>query len=132
MFTLVADDFGVQYTDDLHAQHLIKCLEENYELTKNWQGDKYCGLDLEWDYDGRKARISMKGYIEKVLQRFKHTTPKNPQDSPHKHTEPAYGQKVQYAKEERTEELLTPEDIKGIQKIIGALLYYTRGWTLPS
>ena len=132
MFTLVVDDFGVQYTDDLYAQHLIKWLEEDYELTKNWHGDKYCGLDLEWDYSGRKARISMKGYIEKVLQRFKHTTPKNSQDSPRKHTEPAYGQKVQYSKEESTEELLTPADIKGIQKIIGALLYCGRGWTLPS
>ena len=29
MFTLVVDDFGVQYTEDIHAQHLIKCIEEN-------------------------------------------------------------------------------------------------------
>ena len=86
MFTLVVDDFGVQYTGDQHAQHLIQSLEENYELSKNFEGDKYCGLDLEWDYEGRKARISMKQYIEKVLQCFKHSEPSTRQDSPHKHT----------------------------------------------
>ena len=112
MFTLVVDDFGVQYTGDQHAQHLIKSLEENYELSKKISGDKYCGLDIEWDYKNRKARISMKNYIAKVLQRFKHFEPSPSQHSPHKHTEPAYGQKVQYAKNESNEELLTPKDSK--------------------
>ena len=47
MFTLLVDDFVVQYTGDQHAQHLIQSLEENYELSKNFAGDKYCGLDFE-------------------------------------------------------------------------------------
>ena len=77
MFTLVVDDFGVQYTGCQHAKHLITSLEEHYELTKIWQGTKYCGLDLEWDYEARKVRISMKGYIEKNAAAFQTLNAKN-------------------------------------------------------
>jgi hypothetical protein len=36
--TLVADDFGVQYMDKYHAQHLIDALETNYTVSKDWTG----------------------------------------------------------------------------------------------
>ena len=53
-FSLVVDDFGVKYVGDEHAQHLISVLRENYEITEDWAGKKYLGLDLEWDYKNAK------------------------------------------------------------------------------
>ena len=35
-FTLVVKDFGVKYVGKEHADHLIKCIKENYDVTENW------------------------------------------------------------------------------------------------
>jgi hypothetical protein len=35
-FTLVVDDFGVQYVGKEHAQHLIDELEADYRVYKDW------------------------------------------------------------------------------------------------
>ena len=32
-FTLVVDDFGIKFTDDTHANHLIQTLKKEYEIT---------------------------------------------------------------------------------------------------
>lgn len=29
------------------AQHLITALQENYEITINWEGQFFCGLNIE-------------------------------------------------------------------------------------
>jgi hypothetical protein len=34
-FTLVVNDFGVKYVGREHANHLIKCIKEKYELTED-------------------------------------------------------------------------------------------------
>ena len=39
-FTLVVDDFGVNYVGKEHADHLVGLLKENYEISKDW-GGKY-------------------------------------------------------------------------------------------
>ena len=77
--------------------HLLKSLEKNYEITTDWEGTKFSGVDLAWNYHAQHAdrtcRISMKGYIEKVLLKYDHPFPKKPQLSPHKHPEISYGTK---------------------------------------
>jgi hypothetical protein len=40
-FTLVVDNFGVKYVGREHVDHLIKCIKEKYELTKNWSRNLY-------------------------------------------------------------------------------------------
>jgi hypothetical protein len=40
-FTLVVDNFGVKYVGKEHADHLIKYIKTQYELTKDWMGDLY-------------------------------------------------------------------------------------------
>ena len=35
-FTLVVDDFGLKYVGKEHADHLIKCIQENYDITEYW------------------------------------------------------------------------------------------------
>ena len=37
-FTLIVDDFGVKYVGKEHANHLIRVLEEIYEIEKDWKG----------------------------------------------------------------------------------------------
>jgi hypothetical protein len=44
-FTLVVDNFGVKYVGKEHADHLIQCIKETYELTEDWTGDLYCGIN---------------------------------------------------------------------------------------
>ena len=58
-FTLVVDDFGVKYVGEEHALHLLSVLREHYEVEVDWEGTKYCGIDLAWDYDKREAHLYM-------------------------------------------------------------------------
>jgi hypothetical protein len=50
-FTLVVDDFGLQYVGKEHAQHLIDALETDYIVSKDWTSGLYCGITLKWDYE---------------------------------------------------------------------------------
>ena len=49
-FTLVVDDFGVKYVGKEHALHLKAALEDNYKVTTGWDGKRYIGITLDWDY----------------------------------------------------------------------------------
>jgi hypothetical protein len=95
-FTLVVDDFGVKYTSKVDAQHLIDALQENYQITIDWNGTKYIGVMLNWDYVRCKVHLTMPKYIAKVLERFQHPKPKQPQNSPHPCAITIYGAKTQY------------------------------------
>jgi hypothetical protein len=75
-FTLVVDDFGVKYISKEDVDHLIVSLQSNYTLTKDWTGNLYCGISLQWDYINRTVNISMPGYIRKKLQEYGHIIPK--------------------------------------------------------
>ena len=76
-FTLVVDDFGVKYVGEEHAHHLIDSIRsKGYNLEVDWDGKRYCGITLDWDYETRTLTISMPGYVQKMLVRFKHDVPK--------------------------------------------------------
>jgi hypothetical protein len=68
----------------------------------------------------------MPGYVEKALACFGHTIPSEPQHQPHKHTIPSYGATIQYAKADDSSRLLSKEEKKYIQQVIGTFLYYGR------
>ena len=105
-FTLVVDDFAVKYTDRKHAEHLMNSLKENYSVSEDWAGTKYCGIQLDWDYDQRTCDLSMPGYIDRAIQRFQHPSPARPQHAPHEWQKPNYGAKTQYAQTEDTSDPL--------------------------
>jgi hypothetical protein len=71
-FSLVADNFGIKYVGKEHADHLIKCLNKKYNLTKDWAGDLYCSISLRWDYAAWMHDIFMPGCIKKQLLKYKH------------------------------------------------------------
>ena len=123
-FTLVVDDFGVKYIGKEHDLHLLQVLKQDYEIEEDWEGTRYLGMTIDWDYKKREVHLSMPGYVEKALARFGHLQPKYPQHQPHKHTIPTYGATIQYAKAEDTTNLLSKDKKKYIQQVIGTFLYY--------
>ena len=125
-FTLVVDDFGVKYVGKEHADHLISVLQQDYTIDIDWEGTRYIGLTLDWDYEKRKVHLSMPGYILKALVRFAHEAPNKPQNQPHPHTERKFGATIQYAKAPDESARLPPEGKTFIQQVLGVLLYYGR------
>ena len=50
-FTLIVDDFGVEYVGEEHAQHLISSLQKYYPIDIDWTGTRYCVIDMKWNYN---------------------------------------------------------------------------------
>ena len=74
-FTLIVDDFGVKYVGKEHADHSIKCIKENYDITEDWEGKRYLRLTFDWNYDTCSVHLSMTNYIPNALKRFKREKP---------------------------------------------------------
>ena len=71
----------------------------------------------------------MPKYVARALHKFKQALQKfhsdnKPEYSPHKHVEPNYDQKVQYAELTNDTPPLDSVDINLIQKFVGTFLYY--------
>jgi hypothetical protein len=120
------DDFGIEYCERRHADHLLAALQQDYTVTTDWAGTKFAGIDLTWNYKIRMCRLSMNGYIAVLLLKYNHTPPRKPQHSPHKHRDITYGAKTQLTPEEDTSPPLDAAGVKRIQGIVGSLLYYAR------
>ena len=122
--------FGIEYDGKQHVPHLLKILEQNYEITTDWEGEKFAGIDLALYYNDKHAnrtyRISMNGYIEKVLLKYVQSRPSKAQLSPYKHREVIYGAKDQLTHEDEKSPPLDNQGKKRIQSIVSAFLYYGR------
>jgi hypothetical protein len=117
------DNFAVKYVGKQHEAHLRDALLRSYELTTDWEGKIYSGMNLKWDYKNRTCDISMPGYIANVLSKLQHNTPKHPQHTPSRYVMPVYGAKTQYTTQDETPPL-TPKQCLNIQKVTGSVLYY--------
>ena len=73
-FCLVVDDFGVEYVGKQHAVHLATIFK-NHNITEDWEGNKYAGIDLKWDYDKRTCRATIDGYILDLRKEIQHIQP---------------------------------------------------------
>ena len=125
-FALCVDDFGVKYVGIKHAQHLLQTLNEHYETSQDWKGERYLGLTIKWDYTLRQVQLSMPGYCKKAGYRFHHPVPIKPQHQPYPHTVRTYGAKQQFVDSEDTSALLSKSDKTYVQEVIGVFLYYAR------
>jgi hypothetical protein len=125
-FSLIVDDFGVEYVGIEHFNFLLDILKKYHGVQFNMAGNKLAGIAITWDYPNRRCRISMPGYIDNLLIKFKHPWPSKPRLSPHACLPIAYGAMTQFAPDNDASALL-PEDRKQrIQEIVGSLLYYAR------
>ena len=125
-FTLVVDDFGVKYTRKEDAEDLLAILRSEYEVSDDWEGKRYIGLTLDWDYAKRKVHLSMPGFVGEACKEFKHPRPKRKQDSPYPWSPPKYGAKQQYAKQDSNEPILGKDEIKYIQRVVGKFNFFAR------
>ena len=71
-FTLIVDGVGAKYMRKEHTDHLISALKEIYVVDEDWHGKKYCGISLDWDYDKKKANLSIPGYYSKARTLSRH------------------------------------------------------------
>ena len=109
-----------------HAEHLATILKKNHNITEDWEGKKYSGINLKWGYDKRTCRANIYGYILDLRNKHQHIQPKKPQYTPHKNRPIYYGATHQLVQPTDTSPPLNEKGIKGIQGIVGALLLVVR------
>ena len=110
-FCLCVDDFRIKFQNKDDANHLIQTLQKFYKINIDWTGEHYCGLTLKWDYQKQFVDISMPGYIEKLLKRLAHPSPKRPVHAPHAWNAPVYGKHIQTSIQDDTSTLLPANEI---------------------
>ena len=123
---LIVDDFCVEYVRRKHAENLASVLKKYHEISEDWEGKSFSGIDLIWDYaqkhSARTCRMSMTRYIAKLLFNVGHKLPVKKQISPHRCREITYVIKVQQAPEEYSSTALYEKGVIQVQQIIGSLL----------
>ena len=97
LFCLIVDDLGIEYVGKRHADHLCNILLEHYELTQDWSGSRFSGIDLTWNYTNRTCRLYIKHYIKNLLLKWDPTIPSKPQHAPFPHATINYGANQQFA-----------------------------------
>ncbi len=108
--------------DDI--DYLIASTKKTYTLTKDWTGNLYCGICLDWEYTNRMVDISMPGYIKKILQQYSHIASKWVQNCPYTPVPKQFGSKAQAPLPPDLLFKLDKVGIKKVQKIVGSILYY--------
>jgi hypothetical protein len=125
-FSLVVDNFGVQYIGREHAEHLMAVIKKKYNISSDWNGTSYCGLTLEWDYKNRTVDLSMHGYIKAALHKYQYPAPARPEHAPHTWNPPKYGAKTQFVTETITSPAHSDKELNKLQQLTATLLYYAR------
>ena len=124
-FALVVDDFAIKYVGQEHKHHLLRALESKYKITVDDQASQFCGISLDWNYRKRSVRLSMPGYISKLLHKLQYN-PQITEHNPHTYKPPKYGTSIQFTDAPDTSPKLSAARKRRIQQIVGSLLYYAR------
>ena len=61
------NDFGVEYVGIEHFNHLLTLLKKYHQIQTNMAGDKIAGINVQWDFPGRRVGIDMRTYIDTLL-----------------------------------------------------------------
>ena len=64
-------------------------------MTEDWEGERYIGMHLRWDYSGRKVHSAMPAYVENALREFLHEHPRWKQYSPFPCAQQKYDKEAQ-------------------------------------
>ena len=123
-FTLMVDYFGICYQIINNLTRLRNTVNSLYTTTFDTTKVLYCGISLLWNYINQYVNVSMPGYVERVLTRFNVNMPVHPQYSPHAHNYSNYGVAIQFTSPVDTSKLVSVDNIRMVQEIIGTLLYY--------
>ena len=66
-FCLFVDNFGINYFNKFDAQHLLDVTDQINKYTTDWEGQKHCGLALDWHYSDGYLDIYMHEYIKRYF-----------------------------------------------------------------
>ena len=124
VFSLVVDDFCVQYLSTEDADHFFKAFTPKYLITVDMAETVCIGINLEWDYMHRIVTLSMPSYVRKYLHRFQHILRCGKEYSPHNCAPIQYGQKVQYADPLDVADYLSEKETNLVQQVCENFLYY--------
>ena len=83
LFSLVVDDFCVQYSSTEDADHFLNALRAKYLITVDMDVTVYIGIKLTWYYVHRTVTLSMPSYVQKALHRLQHILRGGKEYSPH-------------------------------------------------
>jgi hypothetical protein len=70
-FSLIVNDFGLEYVGIEHFNFLLDILKKYHGVQFNMAGNKLTGIVIKWDYPSKCCRISMPGYLDNLLIKFK-------------------------------------------------------------
>ena len=102
MFSVIVDDFRVEYVGKFHADRLALVLRQYHTITIYWEINKYAVINTKWNYTNRTCSLTMQNYIRDVLTKYVHPMPSRPQLLLHKHRKINYGTKTQFSPDEDT------------------------------
>ncbi len=125
-FTLVVDDFLIKYSNREAADHLLAALRELYILKDDFATtQKYVGITLSHNMSRKTIHMSMPGYVQKALVRFKRLHIKGA-NSPILYIPPKYGRYSQEVYPDQDSKPLTVAQLLELQEIVGVFLFYAR------
>ena len=121
----MVDDFGIKVLDNVHANHPVSTLKKYYEVTVDWKGQIFVGIQLKWDCEKQTLDTHVPGFIPSESHKYQHKTPSNPQHATEKAAPIQYGAKVQTTTHD-TLPCISAERIRRIQEVVGTFAWYLR------
>ena len=97
-----------------------------YKMEKDWKGQLYFGITLNWNYNEGYVEISMPNYVAKKLTKYGNKPPKRQQYCPYEPNPIIYGKNSDIIVHEKESLPLNETDKKFIQQVLGSFLYYER------
>jgi hypothetical protein len=76
--TFCVNNFSIKYVGWEYADHLAKILNKYCKCSINLEETRYLGMNMDWDYDGRRVHVSMLNYVSEALMPFQHQAPDKP------------------------------------------------------
>jgi hypothetical protein len=101
-------------------------IQTKYKLVKDWSGNLYCGVKLKWDYNTRTLDITMPGYVQKQLLKYRHIISPRPQHCLYSPEPPQNGLEARSPLPLDTACKHSDAKIEQVQKSVRSILYYAR------
>jgi len=130
MFTLVVDDFLFKATGPdrrEHIDHFLDALKAKYDITTDLSTRlRYIGMTIDYDQAARTITTSVPNYVANALDTLGVARGTRRTDSALLYEPPAYGHAAQQVALIDDSPLMSPAEIKRLQRICGIFLWYAR------
>jgi hypothetical protein len=69
-FTLVVDDFCIYYEERERVEELLRHIEKEYVITRDWGCASYLGMKIRFYADEDAVSIAIPNYVDRGIKRF--------------------------------------------------------------